>query len=163
MCGIVGYVGQRPALELLLGGLERLEHRGYDSAGVALLDADGTAVRVRSVGGIAQLREAVGQHPQSDALRVATAGLGHTRWATHGRVSEGNAHPLSDDAQRVQIVLNGIVENHAELRAQLESEGARDFGEPSPGIGIVHRVPGFDRVEPLGPKRGEQPPRTAVP
>ncbi len=106
MCGIVGYVGQRPALELLLGGLERLEYRGYDSAGVALLGGDGTAVRVRSVGGIAQLRDAVGRHPNAAALRGSTTGIGHTRWATHGRVSEGNAHPLTDDGQRVQIVLN---------------------------------------------------------
>ena len=139
MCGIVGYVGQRPALELLLGGLERLEYRGYDSAGVALLDADGTAVRVRSVGGIAQLREAVAGHPQSDALRVATAGIGHTRWATHGRVSEDNAHPLSDDAGRIQIVLNGIVENHAELRAQLEAEAAR-FDSDTDAEVVAHLV-----------------------
>jgi glucosamine--fructose-6-phosphate aminotransferase (isomerizing) len=139
MCGIVGYVGQRPALELLLGGLERLEYRGYDSAGVALLGGDGTAVRVRSVGGIAQLRDAVVKHPSRETLRVSTTGIGHTRWATHGRVSEGNAHPLTDDGQRVQIVLNGIVENHAELRAVLEAEGAR-FDSDTDAEVVAHLV-----------------------
>jgi glucosamine--fructose-6-phosphate aminotransferase (isomerizing) len=139
MCGIVGYVGQRPALELLLGGLERLEYRGYDSAGVALLGDDGTALRVRSVGGIAQLRDALDQHPEGDALRDATTGIGHTRWATHGRVSEGNAHPLTDDDQRIQIVLNGIVENHAELRAELELDGAR-FSSDTDAEVVAHLV-----------------------
>ena len=139
MCGIVGYVGQRPALELLLGGLERLEYRGYDSAGVALLGGDGSALRVRSVGGIAQLRDALVHHPRADALHDATTGIGHTRWATHGRVSEGNAHPLTDDEQRVQIVLNGIVENHAELRAQLELEGAR-FASDTDAEVVAHLV-----------------------
>ncbi|HXE45856.1 MAG TPA: glutamine--fructose-6-phosphate transaminase (isomerizing) [Conexibacter sp.] len=139
MCGIVGYVGGRPALELLLGGLERLEYRGYDSAGLALLDSDGTAVRVRNVGGIAQLRDAVARHPQADALRIATTGIGHTRWATHGRPSETNAHPLSDEAGRVQIVLNGIVENHAELRAALADEGARFASETDAEV-VAHLV-----------------------
>jgi len=139
MCGIVGYVGPRPALELLLGGLERLEYRGYDSAGLALLDGDGTALRVRSVGGIAQLRDAVARHPQSDALRIATTGIGHTRWATHGRPCEDNAHPLCDEDGRVQIVLNGIVENHAELRAALAAEGARFASETDAEV-VAHLV-----------------------
>jgi glucosamine--fructose-6-phosphate aminotransferase (isomerizing) len=123
MCGIVGYVGQRPCLELLLDGLERLEYRGYDSAGIALVDG-GAAIRVRSVGPIAALRAAFDDHAQDALLRACTSGIGHTRWATHGRVSEANAHPLSDDGDRVQLVLNGIVENHRELREQLEAEGA---------------------------------------
>jgi glucosamine--fructose-6-phosphate aminotransferase (isomerizing) len=139
MCGIVGYVGQRPALELLLGGLERLEYRGYDSAGVALLGGDGTTVRVRSVGGIARLRDAVVRHPDAEALRVSKTGIGHTRWATHGRVSEGNAHPLTDDGQRVQIVLNGIVENHDELRALLVADGAQ-FASDTDAEVVAHLV-----------------------
>ena len=139
MCGIVGYVGQRPALELLLGGLERLEYRGYDSAGVALLGGDGSAVRVRSVGGIAALRDALVRHPDAEALRVSTTGIGHTRWATHGRVSEGNAHPLSDETGRVQIVLNGIVENHDALRALLVAEGAR-FASDTDAEVVAHLV-----------------------
>ncbi|MBS1871475.1 MAG: glutamine--fructose-6-phosphate transaminase (isomerizing) [Actinobacteria bacterium] len=139
MCGIVGYVGQRPCSELLLGGLERLEHRGYDSAGVALLAADSTALRVRAVGGIAQLRETLQRHPQRAALRTARTGIGHTRWATHGRVSEDNAHPLTDDRGRVQIVLNGIVENHAELRARLIAEGAAFASETDAEV-VAHLV-----------------------
>lgn len=138
MCGIVGYVGHRPAVELLLDGLERLEYRGYDSAGVALLDRN-DAARVRSVGGIAELRGAVAEDPAATALAKSTTGIGHTRWATHGRVSETNAHPLSDDAQRVQIVLNGIVENHAELREQLQADGAAFSSETDAEV-VAHLV-----------------------
>jgi glucosamine--fructose-6-phosphate aminotransferase (isomerizing) len=140
MCGIVGYVGNRPCIELLLDGLERLEYRGYDSAGVALLGA-GEAMRVRSVGGIAELRGAVARHPEVAALQASKTGIGHTRWATHGRVSEGNAHPLSDDGQRVQIVLNGIVENHVALRDRLRSEGA-EFASETDAEVVAHLVAG---------------------
>src|SRR5919199_1183228 len=89
MCGIIGYVGQRPAKQLLLDGLERLEYRGYDSAGIALLEPEGLEY-VRAVGNLQFLKEAAG--PNGSAT---TTGLGHTRWATHGRVSEQNAHPLT--------------------------------------------------------------------
>ncbi|HEX2505556.1 MAG TPA: hypothetical protein VHK22_05050, partial [Gaiellaceae bacterium] len=87
MCGIIGYVGSRPAKALLLGGLERLEYRGYDSAGLALLEHAGLEY-VRAVGNLDQLKAAAGWDGSE-----ATTGLGHTRWATHGRVSEENAHP----------------------------------------------------------------------
>lgn len=140
MCGIVGYVGNRPCIDLLLDGLERLEYRGYDSAGVALLDDDAAlALRVRSVGGIAELRGAVARHPDAEALQASRTGIGHTRWATHGRVSEGNAHPLSDDGERVQIVLNGIVENHVALRAQLRRDGAVFSSETDAEV-VAHLV-----------------------
>src|SRR3954449_5244073 len=118
MCGIIGYVGQREAKDLLLRGLERLEYRGYDSAGLALREDDGLDY-VRAVGNLQMLKEAAG-----DNGSVATTGLGHTRWATHGRGSEQNAHPLvgcSED--RIAVVLNGIVENFRELKASLEAEG----------------------------------------
>ncbi|MEA2436830.1 MAG: hypothetical protein QOF65_1386, partial [Thermoleophilaceae bacterium] len=126
MCGIVGYVGGRPCRELLLEGLEKLEYRGYDSAGVSVLE-DGRIDSVRAVGNLSFLRQAVAE---SDAARdgataTATAtqelntGIGHTRWATHGRVTEETAHPHFDTADRVHIVLNGIVENHKELRDRL--------------------------------------------
>src|ERR1044072_1548141 len=103
MCGIIGYVGDRPCRDLLIAGLEKLEYRGYDSAGISLL-ADGQIDTVRAVGNLANLRAAVGldadrpvTDPEGGAVAVAappaTTGLGHTRWATHGRVTEANAHP----------------------------------------------------------------------
>ena len=128
MCGIVGYVGRRPCRDLLINGLQKLEYRGYDSAGISLL-ADGRIDTVRAVGNLANLRAAVGLDPEGGdgavavAAPPATIGLGHTRWATHGRVTEQNAHPHGDCSDDVHIVLNGIVENHSELRAQLTSEG----------------------------------------
>jgi glucosamine--fructose-6-phosphate aminotransferase (isomerizing) len=129
VCGIVGYVGSRPCQELLLQGLEKLEYRGYDSAGLSLL-ADGRIESVRSVGNLSFLREAVDAKAkaESGAVAVATAeptiGIGHTRWATHGRVSEANAHPHFDTSDRIHIVLNGIVENFVALRERLLGEGA---------------------------------------
>jgi glucosamine--fructose-6-phosphate aminotransferase (isomerizing) len=118
MCGIVGYVGRREAKGLLLAGLERLEYRGYDSAGLALLEADGLDY-VRTVGNLQALKEAAGPNGS-----VSTTGLGHTRWATHGRVSEQNAHPLAGcDRRKIAVVLNGIVENFRELKQSLEGEG----------------------------------------
>ncbi len=126
MCGIVGYVGRRPCRDLLINGLQKLEYRGYDSAGISLL-TDGTIDSVRAVGNLANLRAAVGLDVGEGAVAVAappaTIGLAHTRWATHGRVTEENAHPHGDCSNSVHIVLNGIVENHSELRAQLSSEG----------------------------------------
>ena len=118
MCGIIGYVGSRPAKSLLLGGLERLEYRGYDSAGLALLEDDGLDY-VRAVGNLDQLKAAAGSNGSD-----STTGVGHTRWATHGRVSEENAHPLTGCApDEVAVVLNGIVENFVELKARLLADG----------------------------------------
>ena len=128
MCGIVGYVGERPCRDLLLKGLERLEYRGYDSAGLSLL-ADGQIDSVRAVGNLQFLKDAVEEQAATGsavatAVSHATTGIGHTRWATHGRVTEANAHPHYDNDDRVHIALNGIVENFALLREQLQSEGA---------------------------------------
>ncbi len=129
MCGIVGYVGKRPCRDLLINGLQKLEYRGYDSAGISLL-SDGHIDTVRAVGNLANLRAAVGLDPEGEgegavavAAPPATIGLAHTRWATHGRVTEENAHPHGDCSDEVHIVLNGIVENHSELRQQLRDEG----------------------------------------
>ena len=128
MCGIVGYVGDRPCRDLLIAGLEKLEYRGYDSAGVSVISDDGID-SVRAVGNLANLREALerqssnGAGPVAVAARPATIGLGHTRWATHGRVTEENAHPHGDCRDDIHIVLNGIIENHAELRRDLKAEG----------------------------------------
>jgi glutamine---fructose-6-phosphate transaminase (isomerizing) len=118
MCGIIGYVGHRASKPLLIQGLARLEYRGYDSAGIALLEADGLEY-VRAVGNLQILKEKAGSNGSQ-----STTGLGHTRWATHGGVTEENAHPLAacDDA-KLSIVLNGIVENYRELRDELLAAG----------------------------------------
>ncbi len=119
MCGIVGYVGGRDAVALLLDGLRRLEYRGYDSAGLAVQGRAGLEVR-RSVGKIERLERLIEQAPVA-----GTTGLGHTRWATHGRPSDANAHPHADCTGRLVVVHNGILENYLELRAGLEADGHR--------------------------------------
>ncbi|MGA2011450.1 MAG: glutamine--fructose-6-phosphate transaminase (isomerizing) [Solirubrobacteraceae bacterium] len=128
MCGITSYVGRRPVAELLLTGLEQLEYRGYDSAGITLLHESGRSETVRSVGNLAALRCAVGEQAAvttgAEPDDQPTIGIGHTRWATHGGVTEANAHPHADNDQRRHVVLNGIIENHAELRRWMASEGA---------------------------------------
>src|ERR1700687_1444865 len=118
MCGIIGYVGGRPCKDLLLTGLERLEYRGYDSAGIALL-SDGQLEHTRAVGPLGKLKELAGRGGSE-----ATTGLGHTRWATHGAVTEANAHPLTGcDDERLSIVLTGIVENYRERKEGRQAEG----------------------------------------
>jgi glutamine---fructose-6-phosphate transaminase (isomerizing) len=144
MCGIVGYTGARPARPLLLDGLSALEYRGYDSAGIAVGRADGTVDTVRSVGNLAALRAAVAERVPAGAGALAveeepTAGLGHTRWATHGAVTEFNAHPHTDNAGRVHIVLNGIVENWLGLRLQLEAGGAEFTGDTDAEV-VAHVI-----------------------
>jgi glucosamine--fructose-6-phosphate aminotransferase (isomerizing) len=118
MCGIIGYVGRRPCKQLLLDGLTRLEYRGYDSAGISLREADGL-VSARAVGPLENLKRVVaGDESES------RHGVGHTRWATHGAVTERNAHPLTGcDEREVALVLNGIVENYRELRESLVADG----------------------------------------
>jgi glucosamine--fructose-6-phosphate aminotransferase (isomerizing) len=134
MCGIIGYVGRRPAKDLLLAGLQRLEYRGYDSAGLALLEDEGLDY-VRAVGNLDALKEAAGDNGSE-----STTGLGHTRWATHGRVSEQNAHPLVGcDQEKVAVVLNGIVENFRELKASLEAEG-HTFRSETDAEAVTHLV-----------------------
>jgi len=121
MCGIIGYVGGRPCQELIVQGLERLEYRGYDSAGFALLDdPDHGFALVRAVGNLSKLRAA---SESLNGASVATTGLGHTRWATHGRVTEANAHPHLSGDGRVAVVMNGIIENYMELRRELQDGG----------------------------------------
>jgi glucosamine--fructose-6-phosphate aminotransferase (isomerizing) len=134
MCGIVGYVGHRPVQEVLLAGLEKLEYRGYDSAGISL-QSDGRLDSVRAVGNLRALRAAVEEAAEAGdggvavAAPPATTGIGHTRWATHGRVTEENAHPHFDDDNRVHIVVNGIVENYMELKQELLAQGAEFTSE----------------------------------
>ncbi len=148
MCGIVGYVGQRAVQEILLAGLEKLEYRGYDSAGVSVL-ADGDISSVRAVGNLSKLRAALlhsnGGPPGRDAPAVATiappatSGIGHTRWATHGRVTESNAHPHFDTADRVHVVVNGIVENYLALKVRLGDMGAEFTSETDAEV-IAHLI-----------------------
>jgi glucosamine--fructose-6-phosphate aminotransferase (isomerizing) len=121
MCGIVGYVGHRGALDVVLQGLGRLEYRGYDSAGVAVLDGAGTLAVARKAGALANL---IGElNTTGREAFTGTVGMGHTRWATHGAPTDRNAHPHSDTAGRLAVVHNGIIENHAQLRAELERAG----------------------------------------
>jgi glucosamine--fructose-6-phosphate aminotransferase (isomerizing) len=142
MCGIVGYVGNRPVQEILLAGLEKLEYRGYDSAGITIQGEHGLEA-VRAVGNLAQLRSAVRERDGDAAVAVmappATTGIGHTRWATHGRVSEQNAHPHFDTADRVHVVVNGIVENYMELKRELIEAGAVFTSETDAEV-IAHLV-----------------------
>ena len=134
MCGIIGYVGSRTAKDLLLQGLERLEYRGYDSAGLCLVETDGLDY-VRAVGNLDQLKEAAGPNGSH-----ATTGVGHTRWATHGKVSFENAHPLTGCADdEVAVVLNGIVENFRELRDSLVADG-HDFSSETDAEVVAHLV-----------------------
>ncbi len=133
MCGIIGYVGSRESKPLLLQGLERLEYRGYDSSGIALLE-NGGLTYVRAVGPLENLIK------RATNGSGATTGLGHTRWATHGAVTEENAHPLTGcDPERVSIVLNGIVENYRELRASLAAEG-HTFTSETDAETVTHLV-----------------------
>ncbi|HEX6234495.1 MAG TPA: glutamine--fructose-6-phosphate transaminase (isomerizing) [Jiangellaceae bacterium] len=118
MCGIVGYVGEQPALDVVLEGLRRLEYRGYDSAGVALV-ADGALATAKAAGKLANLEKMLA----GDPMPAATTGLGHTRWATHGPPTDRNAHPHLDQAGQVALIHNGIIENFATLRRELEVAG----------------------------------------
>src|SRR6195952_3577146 len=124
MCGMIGYVGSKSALEVALDGLRRLEYRGYDSAGVAVVGAPGSPIGIeRKAGKLANLEKALieanGQGPDV----TATAGMGHPRWATHGAPNDGNAHPHRDCTGQLAVIHNGIIENFAELRDELERRG----------------------------------------
>ena len=133
MCGVIGYVGRRDAATRLLSGLERLEYRGYDSAGICLL-GDGRLEFIKAVGKLENLKRKAGQPAAS------TTGIGHTRWATHGQVTEENAHPLpAGDHDDVAIVLNGIIENHSEIRRRLVADGER-FASQTDAEVVAHLV-----------------------
>jgi len=116
MCGIVGYIGPQDASPILLEGLGRLEYRGYDSAGVAVVARNGLKIH-KSQGRVADLAAGM------SARFKGTPGIGHTRWATHGEPTEANAHPQTDASGRIAVVHNGIIENADELRAKLATEG----------------------------------------
>jgi glutamine---fructose-6-phosphate transaminase (isomerizing) len=147
MCGIVGYVGYRPVRELLLAGLSRLEYRGYDSAGISVI-AEERIEAVRAVGNLSALEAKLASGEARDresgssvaiAARPATTGIGHTRWATHGRVSEENAHPHYDSGDRVHVVVNGIVENYIALKERLTAKGSVFTSETDAEV-IAHLI-----------------------
>ncbi|MGY0644558.1 MAG: glutamine--fructose-6-phosphate transaminase (isomerizing), partial [Paraglaciecola chathamensis] len=133
MCGIVGAIAERNVVEILLEGLKRLEYRGYDSAGVALLDGEGNLTRTRRTGKVKELADALHTHPSKGNI-----GIAHTRWATHGGVTEANAHPhFSSD--RIAVVHNGIIENYQRLRSELAAKGY-GFDSDTDTESIAHQV-----------------------
>jgi glucosamine--fructose-6-phosphate aminotransferase (isomerizing) len=147
MCGIVGYVGPREARPLLLAGLEKLEYRGYDSAGISVLHGDRIEA-VRAVGNLSALRGVIDalEETRGEGVAVALAekpqpntGIGHTRWATHGRVTEQNAHPHFDTTDRIHVVVNGIVENYVSLKRRLQDMGAEFTSETDAEV-IAHLI-----------------------
>jgi glutamine---fructose-6-phosphate transaminase (isomerizing) len=147
VCGIVGYVGRRPAKGLLFAGLSKLEYRGYDSSGISVI-AEERIEAVRAVGNLSALRSKLDAEAQDAAARggaVAVAqrpariGIGHTRWATHGRVSEENAHPHFDSSDRVHVVVNGIVENYMALKERLLAQGSVFTSETDAEV-IAHLI-----------------------
>src|SRR3954469_13597343 len=144
MCGIVGYIGDRPVQEVLLEGLRKLEYRGYDSAGISILN-EGAFESVRAVGNLDALDVALAEIAPAEGAPVAlaerppTTGIGHTRWATHGRVNEANAHPHSDDDERVHVVVNGIVENYMEIKQALLADGATFSSETDAEV-VAHLI-----------------------
>src|SRR6266481_3052038 len=117
MCGIFGYIGNRKAAPLLIEGIRNLEYRGYDSAGIAVLGANLKISSMKSVGKVAELEK------KMNGGLAGTSGIAHTRWATHGGVTEKNAHPHFDCARHIWVVHNGIIENSDELRAKLKRKG----------------------------------------
>ena len=133
MCGIVGYIGDKQVIPVLIDGLRRLEYRGYDSAGVAVV-RDGSIEVRRSAGKLARLEEALVGAPLAGDY-----GLGHTRWATHGRPTEENAHPHRDDSGRTVVVHNGIIENYLEVKQELQAAGHKFQSETDTEV-VAHLV-----------------------
>jgi glucosamine--fructose-6-phosphate aminotransferase (isomerizing) len=133
MCGIIGYIGDKPVVPVLIEGLRRLEYRGYDSAGVAVVNGHGLDIR-RSAGKLGNLEQVIAGAPLSGKY-----GLGHTRWATHGRPTEENAHPHRDCKDRIVVVHNGIIENYLELKQELQSKGHKFVTETDTEV-VAHLV-----------------------
>src|SRR6202007_1610206 len=118
MCGIIGYIGSKKVVPVIIEGLRKLEYRGYDSAGIAVVGSDGKVQIRRAPGKLHNLEEAIRHSPVDGSY-----GIGHTRWATHGRPTEENAHPHRDCSGNIVVVHHGIIENYLELKHELQSEG----------------------------------------
>src|SRR5690606_32576019 len=149
MCGIVGYVGYRDALGVVVAALRRMEYRGYDSAGVAILDGTGQAAIERRAGRLSNLEEAL--DAAGPGVFAGSTGMGHTRWATHGAPTDRNAHPHQDASGKVAVVHNGIIENFVELRRELEDAGVELRSETDTEV-AVHMV---SRAYAEGPTAGD--------
>ena len=132
MCGIVGYVGHASATPVLLGGLRRLEYRGYDSAGLSVQEGS-SVLTLRAVGKVARLADKVRAEWSEERQAKCSVGIAHTRWATHGAPTEGNAHPHADASGRIRLVHNGIIENYRVIRAKLEGLGRCNLAERTIG------------------------------
>ena len=145
MCGIVAYIGPHPALPRLIDGLRRLEYRGYDSAGIALIADDGLWIR-KDVGRVANLEAQIEGGPE------ASVGIAHTRWATHGGVTQINAHPHADGAARIAVVHNGIIENNSHLRQMLADKGVQFASETDTEL-LPHLIAQHDKGDPLAAVR----------
>jgi glutamine---fructose-6-phosphate transaminase (isomerizing) len=145
MCGIVGYVGFREATPILLDGLKRLEYRGYDSAGIAVVGDDAVVRVVRSEGKLGNLTEKIAKSPPPGRF-----GVGHTRWATHGRPSEENAHPHRDASGRVVVIHNGIIENFLPMKQGLQAQGVRFLSETDTEV-VAQALGAAQRAEPDTP------------
>src|SRR5213079_365283 len=133
MCGIIGYIGSKQVVPILIDGLRRLEYRGYDSAGVAVV-RDGAIELRRSAGKLARLEEVIAVHPLDGEY-----GIGHTRWATHGRPTEENAHPHRDCTGRVVVVHNGIIENYLQLKEDLRMKDHQFLTETDTEV-VAHLI-----------------------
>ena len=132
MCGIVGYIGDNSATNILLDGLKTLEYRGYDSAGIALND-NGNIDIYRAKGKLNNLYDLVNN---IDAIKASCQGIGHIRWATHGKASVENAHPHKSNDGKIALVHNGIIENYKELREELKSKGFNFFSETDTEVAV---------------------------
>ncbi|ANP73854.1 glutamine--fructose-6-phosphate transaminase (isomerizing) [Cryobacterium arcticum] len=142
MCGIVGYVGDNKSVEVLMGGLRRLEYRGYDSAGIAVIDANGKLNTAKRAGKLAVLAAELEAHPIPNGV----TGIGHTRWATHGGPTDGNAHPHLGDNGKLALIHNGIIENFAPLKAELLAEGYTFLSETDTEVAAVLLGREYQRV-----------------
>ena len=160
MCGIVGYVGEKKVVPVIIEGLRRLEYRGYDSAGIAVGSPSCPKLEVRRAPGkLANLEEVLREHPLD-----GTFGIGHTRWATHGRPTEENAHPHRDCTGRIVVVHNGIVENYLELKRELTAQGHKFVTETDTEI-IAHLIEQIQKdaeVKPIATRRRRAPRRQAA-
>ena len=143
MCGIVGYIGPKKVVPVIIEGLRKLEYRGYDSAGIAVVTQDGKLEVRRASGKLRNLEEVLQKSPIE-----GTYGIGHTRWATHGRPTEENAHPHRDCTGQIVVVHNGIIENYLELKEQLQREGHKFVTETDTEI-VAHLVEKHSKNAPL--------------